>query len=99
MGEFHPRIWGDYREVSAYAKRTAEMERKVVDIVPVRGGWIIPNHFSHANGGYPDWHYEQAKEEEESALHNIECILAAEAEKEREDDTLMEGWVRNTEFD
>ncbi len=99
MSAFKCRVWKNYQEVSAYAKRTAEFENKVVEVLSVPFGWVIPNHYSNINGGYPGWYYDEQDAEDEYQLHRIECSIAADAQADEENDTIMDGWKRATSYD
>ncbi|WP_296505333.1 hypothetical protein [Rhodoferax sp.] len=57
-----PRLWTDYQELRAYVKRTVDLSGKSLTVLCVEDGWKIPDHYSLANGGYPDWYYEEQDE-------------------------------------
>lgn len=99
MSTFKPRVWDNYEDVTAYAKRTAKFENKVVEVLSVPYGWVISNHYSHVNGGYPDWYYEEKAEQDKYEQHRLECIIAAEAQTDEEKDTIMDGWKQATAYD
>ena len=99
MEKFKPRIWREYKSLSLYAKTAAKHEGKVIEVVLVDGGWIIPNHYASGNIFFQEVSDAESQYLDEQRYHFLECAIAADAQAEEEGDTLMEGWLRNTKHD
>ena len=59
------RVWTNFAEVQEYVRRTVALTGNSLVVVGGATGWTIPNHYSHANGGYPeeDSHFDESDDE------------------------------------
>jgi hypothetical protein len=99
METYEPRIWHEYKSLSLYAKSAAKLEGKIIEVVLVDGGWIIPNHYADGNIFFREVSDAESQYLDEQRSHFLDCEIAAHAQTEEENDTLMEGWLSNTGYD